>query len=149
MGMFASDPKEGRVLFLSLSFSLLQMDTASVVPGCCRGPGDAAGCSPTCEQEDRWAGHPPLLKPCLTSTTLNPMLFLLSAAKALLMRFSRLTRRLCYIAAIEINDSYMAKPVLWLWERRLLPVCACLLESTAVRSYEVAEDAVVFSCCRS
>lgn len=95
------------------------------------------------------AARPPLLKACLMSTTLNNMLFLLSVEKGLLVRFSRLTRRLSYIAAIEINDSYMAEPTGWLWESQLLPVCACLLESTVVRSCKVAEDAVVFSCCRS
>lgn len=34
MCMFASDPKEGKVLFLSLSCSLLQMGAAAFVPGC-------------------------------------------------------------------------------------------------------------------
>lgn len=59
MGMSASDPREGRVLFFSFSFSSLQMAAAAAVPGCCRGAGDAAGCSATCEQEDRGAWASP------------------------------------------------------------------------------------------
>lgn len=78
-GMFASDPKEGRVLFLSLLFSFLQVDAAAFVPGCCRGPGDAAWCGAAWEQENRraWARqHVPLcLKPAWWALLLTPCCF--------------------------------------------------------------------------
>lgn len=100
------------------------------MPGCHRDQGKWAQCYP-------WAG------------ALNPMLFLLSAAKGLLMRTWRLTRRLSYVAATEINDSEMAKATNWLWERQLLPAWLCLLESAAARSCEVAEAVAALGCCRS
>lgn len=142
-------PRGGKIpLAFSLSFNFLQMDAAAFCAWVLRGSGWHS-----------WVQHylrglgkvacAPLLKPCLMSSALNPMLFVLSRAKELLlMRFSRLTVRLSCIAAIDINDSYMARPTSWLWKCQLLPVCACLLESTA-RSYKVAGDAVGFRCCRS